>query len=575
MKLRPRQEEFVVRCLAALRERGNTLGVAPTGAGKTVMLSATAGELGGTNLIVQHRDELVEQNRRTFWLVNPKVQSDVFNADRKRLVRDGATFAMIQTLARNLDLLDQLPPIDNVTVDEAHHIAAASYLRTIDRIRKRNPAVRVFGVSATPERGDKLGLRAVFNNVADQISLTELIGAGHLVRPRTFVVDLGVQDKLGGVKRSASDFDMTEVEKIMDHELLNDRIVEEWKKLASNRLTVAFAATIPHAQHVADAFRAGGVKADVVHGDMNDGDRKRVLAAFDRGEFQVLVNVAVLTEGWDCQPVSCVVLLRPSSYKSTMIQMIGRGLRKLDPEKYPGWPAKDDCVVIDFGTSILTHGSIEQEISLDGKGGVKVCPECQSTIPGGARTCAICGHEFPREAPPTKTCEPCGHENPVQARLCSNCGHEFPEKESKGELSEFVLTEIDLLNQSPYRWESMFDGIVMVASAFDAWAMIVSFQGRWHALGGCKGEGIKHLANEGDRIVALASADDFLRVKGDTDGAKKTKRWLAEAPSDAQLKHLGLEPMQALGLGVTRYRATCALTWKWNERAIQAKLLAA
>ncbi|NPB73705.1 helicase, partial [Shigella sonnei] len=79
------------------------------------------------------------------------------------------------------------------------------------------------------------------------------------------------------------------------------------------------------------------------------------LADYEAGDIHVIVNVAVLTEGWDHPPTSCVVLLRPSSYKSTMIQMVGRGLRTVDPEEHPGI-VKTDCVVLDFGTSSLTHG---------------------------------------------------------------------------------------------------------------------------------------------------------------------------------------------------------------------------
>ena len=130
-------------------------------------------------------------------------------------------------------------------------------------------------------------------------------------------------------------------------QVLNDRVVEEWKNVAADRLTVVFCSTVAHAEHVAATYEAAGVSAAVVHGDMPDKARADVLAAFDQGAIRVLVNVAVLVEGWDCQPASCIILLRPSSYKSTMIQMIGRGLRKVDPEKYPG-VQKDDCIDMRF-----------------------------------------------------------------------------------------------------------------------------------------------------------------------------------------------------------------------------------
>ena len=114
------------------------------------------------------------------------------------------------------------------------------------------------------------------------------------------------------------------------------------------------------------AFKTAGVPAALIHGEMGDADRKATLAAYDRGEIQVITNVAVLTEGWDHPPTSCVVLLRPSSYKSTMMQMVGRGLRTLNPEEYPG-VLKTDCVILDFGTSSLIHGSLEQDVDLNGR----------------------------------------------------------------------------------------------------------------------------------------------------------------------------------------------------------------
>ena len=113
------------------------------------------------------------------------------------------------------------------------------------------------------------------------------------------------------------------------------------------RKTIAFGATVAHAQAVCNAFLAEGVSAAVVHGDMSESDRKATLADFETGHLTVIVNVAVLTEGYDYTPTSCIVLLRPSSYKSTLIQMIGRGLRVVDPAEHPG-VIKTDCVVLDL-----------------------------------------------------------------------------------------------------------------------------------------------------------------------------------------------------------------------------------
>lgn len=572
MQLRPRQSKFTDKCKWALIQHGNTLGVAPTGAGKTVMLSDVVADKngwGGPACILQHRDELVGQNRKTLFAYDRSVPSDLFTADRKRWVRDGVTFAMAQTLARK-ENLDTMPALGILGIDEAHHAASDSYLRIIDFALKQNPTCKIFGVTATPNRGDKKALKGVFSNCADQITIKELIETGFLVRPRTFVIDIGTQDQLRNVRRTASDFDMSEVERIMDHAVLNDRVVEEWQKVAADRHTVVFCSTIQHGEHVRLAFAKAGVSCAAVSSDMTDGQRRDTLAAFDRGEIQVLINVAVLTEGWDCQPVSCVILLRPSSYKSTMIQMMGRGLRKVDPERYPGIK-KDDCIVLDFGTSVLLHGSIEQEVYLDGDG-TKECNACHAVVPAQCQECPICGEEFPREVEVQefKNCKSCGAENSVFARVCVDCGEPFGEEKQKTELQDFRLSEIDLLQMSPYKWESMFEGLAWVACALDAWVAVISYRGRWIALGAKKGDPLKLMADNAEQALSLVTADDYLRETGDAETAGKTKRWLSMPPTDKQLQMLGLTPMTSMGMN--RYRASCSLTWVFNQRAIQRRL---
>lgn len=549
MQLRNRQREFVSRCVQALKTRGNTIGIAPTGAGKTVMLSAVAGELGGRTLVLQHRDELVAQNRATFKRVSPDVETDLYTADRKRW-SPGATFAMVQTLARENNLAS-LPPLDLVVVDEAHHVAADSYKRVLDKARELNPKVKLFGVTATPQRGDRKGLTEIFDNVADVISLSELIANGFLVRPRFFVVDCAIRDSLSKVRVTANDFDMGAVEAIMDKDVVTERVIEEWKAKAGDRKTVVFCSTIRHAEHVLAAFHDAGVTAGMIHGDMPDGERRVVLKEFDKGVTQVLLNVAVLTEGWDCQTVSCVVLLRPCSFKSTMIQMIGRGLRKVDPERYPG-VVKDDCIVLDFGYSLLTHGSIDTDpIISEREGGgeakTKECPDCHTDIPANSVECPICGHKFEGKAKP----------------------------EERGILEEFTLKEVELLELSPYAWQDLFDGVVTVSNAMTAWAALVLYRDRWHAIGRVEKNPPRLLsvAGKDSKVTALAAADDFLREHGDKDAARKTKRWLHEPASDKQLSQLGLAT--EVVFGITKYLASCQLTWRFNERDIQRLVMRA
>ena len=545
MLLRPRQKTFVERSVNALDEHGNTLGVAPTGAGKTIMLSGVVGRmLAGNDAragVLAHRDELTAQNVLKFAKVNPGLSTSILDS-RTKSWRGRTTFAMVPTLARKANL-DAMPALDLLVIDEAHHVAADSYRRIIDRARDRNPDVKVFGVTATPNRGDRKGLRPVFSNVADQINIGELIGSGHLVPPRTFVIDVGAQGALKSVRKTVDDFDMKAVDAIMNTAPITEAVIRHWREKAGDRKTVVFCSTVDHARNVRDTFVADGIHADMIYGDMPTAERRSVLRSFEKGDTQVIVNVAVLTEGWDHQPTSCVILLRPSSYKSTMIQMVGRGLRTVDPEVFPG-VVKTDCIVLDFGTSSLLHGCLEQDVNLDGRTGTgeaptKDCPDCGAIVPLAAMECPLCGH--------------------LWESFGDGDGETVP-------LTDFVMSEIDLLKRSSFRWCDLFgDDAALVANGFNAWGGIFFLHGRWHALGGGKGQRARLLA-VGERTVCLAAADDWLNENETDESAHKTKRWLNQAATDKQLQYLPAEYRQDFGL--TRYQASALLTFTFNKGAI-------
>jgi superfamily II DNA or RNA helicase len=218
--------------------------------------------IGKTSLLwtLAHRDELTDQNRGKFARVNPGLTTSVVDANGKSWAGQ-VTFAMVPTLAR-IGNLAAMPKLDLLVIDEAHHAVAASYRRIIDHVRNANPDARIFGVTATPNRGDRKGLREVFDNVADQVRLGELIASGHLVPPRTFVIDVGVQDKLRTVRKTLADFDMGEVASIMDRAPVTDEVIRHWKEKAQEagatatwRQTVVFCSTVAHAAHVASYQR--------------------------------------------------------------------------------------------------------------------------------------------------------------------------------------------------------------------------------------------------------------------------------------------------------------------------------
>ena len=545
MILREYQEIAVNDASDALDKHGNTLVVAPTGAGKTIMLSALVGKRYKSSqnvLILQHRDELVSQNSNKFHRVNPSLSSSEVNAAQKDWSGD-AVFAMVQTLSREQNL-DNMPKLDLIVVDEAHHTIADTYQRIIKAAKKANEGVQIVGFTATPNRGDKKGLRNVFTNCSHQIDISTLIREGFLVPPKTYVIDVGVQDELRQVRKSASDFDMADVEKIMNHRAINQRVVEEWDAKSGDRQTIVFCSTIKHAEDLCKEFISYGIDAAMVTGKTPKDERAEILADLSNGDIQVVVNVAVLTEGFDSPPVSCIVLTRPCSYKATMVQMIGRGLRTVDQDEFPG-VIKSDCIVMDFGTSVLTHGSLDDAVDLDGKEAsgsgeppIKICSNCKAEIPLGVKECPICGHESER-----------------------------PEPEI---LENFILTEVDLMNRSPFRWIDLFGtGSCLAAAGFNGFSLIAEVDGLCMAIVK-KNKGKTRVISIGTKRQVMAAADDFMRQNESGDTANKTKRWLNDSPSQKQRDLLAQNGVKVspLDFSWTKYRAACMLNYVWNKRFV-------
>lgn len=581
MMLRRRQREFTDKCGVMLKERKNTLGIAPTGAGKTIMMAAVALENAPKelpSLVIQHRDELVTQNRNKFIQyagIRNIRRPMTIDADSKAWDRSAAgwNFAMVQTLIQNLD---SMPKLGLLAIDEAHHAAADSYLQIISRAKSLNPDILIYGTTATPNRGDRKALRTVFDNCGDQIQIGELIREGHLVRPRTFVVRTGSEEAIAGITSTGSTADK-EIAKILNIPAITDRAIQIWMHgdpengvpACGHRQTIVFCSSADHAKDVTQRFCEHGIKAEFIGDSTGKKLRREILARYESGDTQVLVNVYILTEGFDHQPTSCVVLLKRESFKSTMVQMIGRGLRKVDPELYPGI-IKDDCIVLDYGTSCITHGSLEDEPDLNGRG-VKMCPDCQSTVPQSSKECAICGHEFP--VLPT-------------APSAGGGGSSQGVAGNEGALSNFVMSEIDIMQDSPFKYEGFYQGRVMLCFGFNCWAAVVHYQdNRFYAIGAEAVDPEKpndyklHILNSSDQyLIALQSADDYMRTNGSKSEARKVAQWLYEPPTAKQLdilmkgSTLDLVTEAAQNVGMSKYRACCGIKFKFYKGQIRGAI---
>ncbi|QTP63901.1 DEAD/DEAH box helicase [Candidatus Liberibacter africanus] len=516
MLLRERQKELVDKAIDALNTHGNTLAVAPTGAGKTIMFSAVLGHMFQRGLVnkacvIAHRDELTDQNEAKFKMVNPNITTSRFNASVKNW-NGQVCFAMVQTLNNHFM---SMPKIELLVIDEAHHATAKSYQTILNQVRTTNPHCKILGMTATPNRGDGEGLKTAFSNVADQITMSELIASGHLVKPCFFVIDLGIKEELSKIQQKGSDYDMDQVSHIMNTAPINSEIIRHWREKAGDRQTVVFCSTIEHASDVTETFTASGVKAKMVWGNMGDEERFNVLKDFEQGNIQVLVNVAVLTEGWDCPPVSCVVLLRPSSYKSTVLQMIGRGLRIVDPEIYPNI-VKKDCIVMDFGISLIKHGFLEQKVNLKGRKKGTRKEEEEGILIQEAK------------------------KDPIV-------------------IADFQMKEWDGFKGSPFEWYNVLGkGGIFVATGFDAWGCITHKKGIWFSFGGSKEDKKIRLLMKGAKVNCLARANDWINIKELTDKAYKNNRWINQPATVNQLNLL--HPSLAKDYSLTKYQASALIT---------------
>ena len=534
MLLRSRQQEFVDKCMVALADNDNTLGVAPTGAGKTIMLSKVIGNFYEQNpnlraCVLAHRDELTAQNEEKFRWVNPAISTSIVDSYGKSW--DGnVAFAMIQTLSRENNL-KEMPPLDLLIIDEAHHATAPSYKNILEYAYQANPNLKLLGVTATPERGDKSSLGEIFSNCCDQIKIGELILSGNLVRPVTFAIDMGnATEKLKALRtRSKGDYSEAEVASILDSEPLNSEVIRHWREKAGDRKTVVFCSNIAHAKNVTNSFNTSGIPAALITGEMTKEQRSLVFENMTKGMIQVIVNVAVLTEGWDYPPISCVVLLRQASFKPTMIQMIGRGLRTIDPAIYPDL-IKKDCVVLDFGISTMLHGSLDQMINLSSKNkGFKICPLCKKKIPKESEECPLCNADLVEQ-------------EQVQDK----------KQKPKRVLSSFEMAEIDLLEAVNFHFME-FEDESLLASGFYSWAYVQRKGDIWVAVGGrqertytlstwvdneLKPDIPTRVIYQGGKLEAIAAANDFLSLYEKQETAMKTASWRNQKPTERQLNIL-------------------------------------
>lgn len=338
MQLRPYQKEAVARIEQEWNEgRGKTLLVLPTGCGKTVVFATVAKnevDRGGRVLVLAHRGELLDQAADKIAKVTG-LGCSVEKAERTCLGEwFRVTVGSVQSLMRE-KRLQKFPRdyFDAIIVDEAHHAVSESYRVILDHFDD----AKVLGVTATPDRGDQRNLGQVFDSLAYQYSMPQAIKDGYLCPIKAQTIPLKLD--LSGVAMQNGDFKVSDIDTALDpylHQIADEMVTAG----CLNRRTVVFLPLIKTSQKFRGILEERGFRAAEVNGESKD--RAEILEAFDKGEYDVLCNSMLLTEGWDCPAVDCIVVLRPTKVRSLYAQMVGRGTR-LSPET-----GKDHLLLLDF-----------------------------------------------------------------------------------------------------------------------------------------------------------------------------------------------------------------------------------
>lgn len=311
-----------------------TLLVLPTGTGKTIVFSKVVEERvkqGDRVLILAHRGELLDQAADKL-IKSTGLGCAVEKAEESCI---GQWFRVVVGSIQSLQRENRLKKFDKeyfdtIIIDEAHHCLSDSYQRVLNYFDGAN----VLGVTATPDRGDMKNLGSFFESLAFEYTLPKAIRDGYLSPIKALTIPLTLD--LSAVTIQNGDYKMGDLGTVLDPYL--EQIADEMVKNCSNRKSVVFLPLIATSQKFTSILNSKGLKAVEVNGDSKD--RAEILEAFENNEYQVLCNSMLLTEGWDCPSVDCVVVLRPTKVRSLYSQMIGRGTRL--------FPGKTELLLLDF-----------------------------------------------------------------------------------------------------------------------------------------------------------------------------------------------------------------------------------
>ncbi|KAJ7596983.1 P-loop containing nucleoside triphosphate hydrolase protein [Mycena floridula] len=365
--LRPYQEQCLIACQEALARGISRIGVSlPTGSGKTTVFisllsriaSPPESPLARKSIIIVNTIELARQSAEQVTRLFPEWSVEIEQGVKyKATGLADVTVATYQTLLQPSRIAKFDPKdLKAIIVDEAHHAAAPSYRRLLSHFDSgvANPdedwvppiiphKIPIIGFSATFSRHDGLALGSVFEEIVYHQNFLEMIKAQWLCDVRFTSVHANLDLTDVTINSRTGDFNPTSLSQVINTDTINTLVVQTWLDRASTRKsTLVFCVNIAHVEALTQTFRSYGIDARYLYSKTPVAERKTLVSSFRAGEFPVLINCAILTEGADIPNIDCVIVARPTRSRNVFAQMIGRGMR-LSPGT-----GKENCRIIDF-----------------------------------------------------------------------------------------------------------------------------------------------------------------------------------------------------------------------------------
>ena len=424
IKLRDYQKQCKSELYVAFKEGWKRILVCvPTGGGKSTIFSSFVKDCLRWEkkvLFMVHSKELVNQFsdrlKDQFGIYSSTIMAGV-----KPDYTSPAQVASVQSLVRR-----EIPfTPDVIIVDECHRSKAKTYTKIIERF----PDARIVGLTATPFRGDGKGLSDVYDKIIHPIKIKQLIELGHLVGTKVYAPQESVD--MTGVDTVRGDYDKKEMANRFGDSGITMGVVENYQKYCSGKKAIVFNVNVELSKEMCEKFKDAGIKAAHLDGATKDKERERVVKAFSKGEYDVLCNVMLFTEGFDVPDTEVVILNRATKSLGVFVQMVGRGLRPANN--------KSHCIVLDHGGNTLEHGFVEDYDS------VVFSLKDKPKKKGKKKV--------------TKKCPKCFVVNRIFDKVCSSCGEKFKSKERELKFSDgskFVLLDrsafiVDRLMKLPYK----------------------------------------------------------------------------------------------------------------------------